>query len=281
MAGASADDSTDEAVISVVTYLWRGNRSFLPGYVNALARMVGRYLPVPHRFICITDYPNEGFSAEVEYMAMPAAARTAGKTVTPEKEHFPSSYPRLWTFSEEARVLGERVLVLDIDCVIVNDMTPLFRLDHDFVGWNVRPPKGCPPRLGGGTWMLRTGTRQAVWQRFMDNPQAAINAARGAGYRGSDQAWMSYCLKDEPRWPEPSGIYCAQDFLKPSQTAVRRPLFSKLGRRLRGQYRMVYPVLKVPKHAILLHYNGSDDRKPWTSNDVIVREHWQPFFEAA
>lgn len=266
-------------MISVVSYLWKGDRVFLPGYVNALARMVNHHLPLPHRFICVTDYPNEGFSPEVEYMSMPSAAREAGRIKTPEREHFPSSYPRLWTFSKEARVLGDVVLMLDIDCLAVRDMRPLFRFDYDFVGWAVRSPTGCPPRMGGGTWLHRTGTRTAVWEQFMSDPAGAIATAREAGYRGSDQAWMSYCLKDEPRWPEPSGIFCAQDYLKPARRAVRRPLYSRFGNRLPGRFKMVYPTLKVPEGAIILHYNGR--LKPWDTDDAIIREHWRPFYEAA
>lgn len=267
-------------MISVVTYLWRGKREFRPAYVNALARMVRQHLPEKHRFICVTDFTEE-FAPEVEVIPMPKAAMAMSQIVTPEREHFPSSYPRLWTFSREARkVLGERVLLLDIDLVIIRDLRPLLKIDADFVGWNLRPPEGCPPRLGGGTWLHRPGTRTHVWEEFVANPQFAINAARNAGYRGSDQAWMSYQLKDEQRWPEPSGIYCAQDWLKPSTRKIRVPIYSmKLKRRLRGQFRWYYPELKVPGDAIILHWNGSS--KPWDSQNMVAVQYWRPFADAS
>jgi hypothetical protein len=278
VAGASADDSPDEEVISIVTYLWRGPRSFLPSYVNTLARMVRHYLPEPHRFICVTDHV-AGFAPEVEVLPMPEGATAVADIRTPEKEHFPSSYRRLWTFSKEAKQLGERVLLLDIDCIVVSDMRPLFRIDADFVGWSVRPPPDCPPRFGGGTWMLRTGTRTSVWERFIADPEGCIANARNAGYRGSDQAWISYSLKGEPTWPEPSGIYCSQDYLKATRSPKWVPAYSKLGRRIRGKYRKVYPEAKVPTGAIVLHMNGSDSSKPWSSTDAVTKQHWRPFFE--
>lgn len=259
---------------SVVCYLWKGPRAFLPAYVNTLQRMVRHYLPDPHRFICVTDY-TEGFSKDVEVLPMPAAAQKVAHLRTPEREDFPSSYRRLWTFSSEARRLGDRVLLLDIDCIVVGDMRPLFRIHADFVGWRVSSPPGGPPRFGGGTWMLRTGSRLAVWERFIANPVGCIATARSVGYRGSDQAWISYCLAGSPTWPEPSGIYRSRDYLRASRIPTRVPVYSTLGRRIRGRFRQVYAEAQVPPGAILLHMNGHE--KPWSSSDAVTRQHWRPF----
>lgn len=259
-------------MISVVNYLWKGSRDFEPAYVNVLARMVAKHLPEPHRFICITDFTS-GFSPDVEVLPMPPAAAGLGQLKAPGGEKFPVSYPRLWTFSEDARCLGERVLLLDIDCLIVDDLRPLFKQQADFVGWRVRPPPGGPRRFGGGTWLLRTGTRTPVWKQFMQNPTAAILTAQAAGYRGSDQAWISYCLSEsETAWPEPSGIFCAQDY----RNGHRSPEF--LGRRRRRPRPHAMPAPQVPAGAIILHMNGV--QKAWHSpNDPIVKQHWRPFLD--
>jgi hypothetical protein len=238
--------------------------------VNVLARMVAQHLPEPHRFICITDAV-EGFSADVEVIDMPPEARALKAIRSPEGQKFPASYPRLWTFSPAARGLGERVLMLDIDCLIVSDMRRLFAMPDDFVGWRVRPPPGGPPRFGGGTWLHRTGTRTHVWERFVENPQAAIQQARNAGYRGSDQAWISLCLsKTEPAWPEPSGIFCAQDYRqRPPKVSTRR----------RARPQPAVGPLKVPAGAIILHMNGHEHLKPWSVRDVITEKYWRPHIE--
>jgi hypothetical protein len=261
-------------VISILCYLWEGSRAFLPEYVNVLARMVDRHLPEPHRFICVTD-TTQGFSSDVEVIDMPPEARALRALSSPEGKHFPSSYPRLWTFSLAAKALGERVLLLDIDCLVVSDMRRLFELQHDFVGWRSRPPQEGPIRFGGGTWMHRTGTRTHVWERFIENPPQAIQEAREAGYRGSDQAWISHCLsKTEPSWPEPSGIFCAQDYRnRPTTAPVRR---RHNHRPIRKQRHQPPPgPLKVPNGAIILHMNGR--LKPWQSADEIVTTHWHPY----
>lgn len=263
--------------VTVCCYLWSGSRGFQPAYVNALSRMVKRYLPEPHRFICITDR-TDGFCEGVEVFPEPESVRALGHLRTPEGSKFPSSYRRLWTFSSEAQTLGKRVLMLDIDCMIISDMQKLFRAKGDFIGWSVRPPRGCPPRFGGGTWLLRTGSRTAVYDEFVADPLSAMHAARSAGYRGSDQAWISYKLASvDPHWPEPSGIYCAQDCRK--TWMIREPRI----RRHKGRNIPTYTMkirtggLKVPHDAIIMHTNGAEGYKPWNSADPVVAKYWRPY----
>jgi hypothetical protein len=258
-------------VISVVCFLWDGPREFLPAYVNVLERMVAHHLPEPHRFICLTAGTTQGFSEDVEVLALPRAAQPLLSIPSPEGPRFPSSYPRLWTFSDTAAsVLGERVLLLDVDCLVAGRMSPLFVPPFDFVGWRSRPPQVGPRRFGGGTWLLRTGTRSFVWDEFVRNPAACIQRARDAGYRGSDQAWISYCLSErEYAWPEPSGIYCVQDY---RTRPAPRPRHRRRGAVLPPAQR----TLVAPPDAVILHMNGHD--KPWTSADPLVMTHWWPFF---
>ena len=194
---------------SIVCWLWGGNRDFQPVHVNTLARMVERHLPEPHRFICITDNPN-GFSHRVEVVQTPPAAAALGQLRTPEKPHFPSCYRRLWMFSEEAKCLGDRVLLVDIDLVVVNDLRPIFDMPQEFVGWRPYRDWGAPMRFGGGIYLMTPGTRRKVWDDFKG--PASIAEARAAGFRGSDQAWISYKLGlSEAYWGREAGIYSIRD----------------------------------------------------------------------
>jgi hypothetical protein len=207
--------------------------------------MLKRNLSIPHRFICITD-ETEGFSDDVEVMRLPESARWLAKLKTVENtDRLPSSYRRLWTFSEEAKCLGDRVLMLDIDCVITASIDCLFNPKADFVGWTPSYVWGSP-RVGGGTWLHRTGTRTDVYTHFSI---AAAKKARQEGFRGSDQAWISYKLHREPRWPFESGIYQKQD--------------------------MAHNWARLPPDARIVHFNG--DVKPWNMVDLVpwVRKHWQ------
>lgn len=230
--------------ISVVCFLWDGGgggRGYRPEHVNKLAEMVDKHLSCPHRFICVTDETG-GFSDRVELFQIPESAAWIKDVRTPEKPHLPSSYRRLWLFSDEARVLGDRILQLDIDCLIVGNLDPLFQLPDDFVGW--RPKSEWRPklkvrsatgvrRIGGGTWLLRTGTHTHVWEDFTP---AGIMAAREQGWRGSDQAWLSHKLAATCKvFPISMGIYHTQDGAKKWE--------------------------QVPTDATIIHFNGKIN--PW------------------
>jgi hypothetical protein len=235
-------------VLSIVCWIWSepGSRKYLPGHVNVLARMFARTLSVAHRFICVADSA-QGFSPEVEVVITPALAREAGRLKSPEGSRFPSCYRRLWTFSEDARqVFGERVFLTDIDVVLTADLTPIVDRPEDFVGWRPLARWGRNnDRIGGGMYLLRTGSRAHVWTEFQG--AKSIARARAAGFRGSDQAWLSYCLSRETVWPQKCGLYSIRDLHN-----GRDPL---------------------PADARLVQFNGP--AKPWDSKIEWVRTHWQ------
>lgn len=236
---------------TICTWLWDDgsarSKSFAPAHVNALRKMIARNLPEPHRFVCIADSA-EGFDPEVEVMPTPEAAKRLGELRSPEGGRFPSCYRRLWMFSEEARVLGERVLLIDIDLVVVADITPIFKPENEFVGWRPFRDWGNQCRFGGGIYLLTPGSRTQVWNDFT-GPKS-IAAARAAGYRGSDQAWISYKLsKSDPYWDRESGIFSIRDFRTEQD--------------------------KLPADARLVQMNGPI--KPWmpeAQRIPWIRQHW-------
>lgn len=225
---------------SVVCWLWEG-RGYKPEHVNVAHRMFRRHLSGDFRFICITDVPGE-YDEGIEVMPIPEQAQKLAALQTPEGGHFPSCYRRLWMFSPEAKCLGDRVLLVDIDLVVVGDVNHLFDFDDDFVGWQPTGAWGTRERLGGGLYLMTPGTQTHVWDDFKGLP--SIYEARRAGYRGSDQAWISYKMWGCRLFP--SGIYSIRE-LKHSR---RRP----------------------PKDAVLVQHNGF--LKPWTSNVAWVRSAW-------
>lgn len=231
---------------SVVCWMWNeGFREYRPEHVNALAKMVKQHLQEPHRFICITD-ETEGFSADVEVIPTPEAAKRLAQMKSPEGGRFPSCYRRLWMFSEEAKILGDRVLLIDIDLVVVADLAPIFDRPEEFVGWRPFRDWGNQCRFGGGIYLLTPGTRTEVWTEF--NGAESVLKARKAGFRGSDQAWLSYMLGHrEKYWGRDSGIYSIRDMKGTEQI--------------------------LPRDARLVQFNGPT--KPWASPLPWVRKHWK------
>ena len=207
--------------------------------------MVARHLPEKHRFICVTD-ETRGFSADVEVLPTPESAKRVGAHRSPEGARFPSCYRRLWMFSDEATVLGDRVLLVDIDLIVTADLRPLFGRTEEFVGWRPFRDWGNKARFGGGIYLMTPGARTRVWTDFTG--AAAIQRARSMGYRGSDQAWISYKLaSSESYFDRDSGIYSIRDL----DTA--KPL--------------------LPRDARIVQFNGPT--KPWDSRIPWVREHFQ------
>lgn len=188
-------------------------RFFKPEFIVRLAQLCRKHLKIPFRFVCITDEPQPN-SADVTWMLTPAAALEAGQFRSPEGLRFPSCYRRLWAQSEEAaRVLSERCLLIDADLVPLRDLAPIVERDEPFVGWRPYRDWGKQERIGGGIYLFKPGAHTKVWTEFMENPQAAIARARQAGFRGSDQAWLSYKLAGKvPVWGRDAGIYSIRDF---------------------------------------------------------------------
>lgn len=229
-------------MITIVTWLWAGNRGYTPKHVNVLASMFRRHLSLPHRFVCITDM-TAGFK-RVEVMPMPDAAKKLGDLRTPEGGRFPSCYRRLWMFSEEAKCLGERVLMVDVDLVLTGNIDHLFALEDKFVGWRPKASWGGTSRIGGGMYLMTPGAHSEVFDDFRGTYSIAM--ARKAGFRGSDQAWMSYKLVGKVKlWPTDAGIYSIRD--------------------LKGQ--------PLPDDACLVQFNGTG--KPWHGEPDWVLEHWR------
>lgn len=238
-------------MISIVCYLWRGHdprRLYLPEHVNTLGLAIRRVFKRPHRFICVAD-DGEGFAPHVEWVRTPEAALRLGNIQTIEGARFPSCYRRLWGFSREAKqLLGDRIMVIDIDLVAIRDFSHLADRTEPFVGWRPLAKWGQPDRIGGGIYLMDAGAHPEIFERFIDDPRAAQQEARAAGYRGSDQAWLSHCLgKKVPTWPDTVGIYSIRDM--------------RDGR------------LPLPADACLVQFNGPT--KPWQSSLPWVVQHWR------
>lgn len=223
-------------------------RFFNPEFVNRLAQLFKQFLPVEHRFVCFADDP-EGFSADVCWMQTPPAALELRKLRSPEGNRFPSCFSRLWGWSSEAAKHLNKFLLVDIDMIPVNDLTPIAIRPEPVIGWRPFRDWGRKLRIGGGIYLCTPGVYAHVWDDFVKNPHAAIAAARSAGFRGSDQAWLSHKLAHKiPIYGRSSGIYSIRDL---------------------GHDHA------LPRDARLVQFNGP--QKPWnyTGRGAWVARYWK------
>lgn len=218
-------------MITVCCFLWKGWRPLYgPEHVNALARMLINHLHLPHRLVCFTDMP-EGVACETRPLPDRPVVQTVGRK--------PNCYRRLWLFSREAMTLGERVLSIGLDCVILRDLDPLFT-DHDF-----RIVQGFTAPYNGDMWWLRTGSRTVAFDKFSARgvqTAAAKTMPNGRRFEGSDQAWLGHILPNEAVWTPADGVRLFHDLRVFKQ-------------QLSGAERIVFfPGLKKPWHPEVARY---------------------------
>lgn len=236
---------------TVLCFRWKpfpGYRSsFGPESVNTLRAMVARHFPRPHRFVCLTD-ASDGIDPRVEVLPI---WTDFVDLPSPHGGKNPSCYRRLRMFSADvASVLGKRFVSLDLDSVIVGDMTPLWDRQEDFVMWGDTNP--LPGSHYNGSMILQTaGARRKVWDTF--DPKTSPQAAMRAGCWGSDQGWISHCLGGgEKKWTKSDGVYSFRNDLRNAPTRA------------------------LPSDAKVVFFHGEFD--PWQERVQVrwpwVKAHW-------
>jgi hypothetical protein len=233
-------------MLSILSWKWEQPKGYRAEYtaehVNILSAMLKRNLTIPYKLFCITDDPT-GLGKDIEYMPLWSDPYVE---VPPNK---PNCYRRLKMYSRDAiRMFGERILSIDLDCVIVDNIDSLVDRKEDFVAWN---KQGVPYQ--GGLILHKTGTRVFLWEDF--DPAESPKLGKKMNFVGSDQAWVSAKL------PAGEGIW----------TAERHGVLSyKSHIRNNAEY---LETGKLPEGAKIIFYHGSP--KPWETKDRFVIDHWR------
>jgi len=199
-------------VLRVVCWLWPPmtdtyRSKFNATHVNTLRNMVERHYSDPHEVVCITNMP-DGIDERVRIVPL---WDEFADVYSPHGNNQPACYRRVRAFSREmADIIGPRFVSVDLDCVIVDDMRPLWNRKEDFVIYNY-PMRTTP--YNGSMWMMNAGARHHVFEDF--KPDVSPIKAKKAGFRGSDQAWFCYALgPNEATWNYKSGVVAWRSDLK-------------------------------------------------------------------
>lgn len=189
-------------MITVCTFLWsdaarQRDYSFNESHVVILRNMVARHLKLPHEFVCITDrdYIAEGIRC------IPLDDRT----------HVPGTCGRkltIWAPDAGDRI-GQRILSLDLDMVVVDSIDVLIDRPEDVVMFrNPNYQSGGRRAFYQGSIQLMTpNSRPRVWKAF-HHPHMPLIINRRFG--GFEQAWLSETLEwTEASWTDADGIYGA------------------------------------------------------------------------
>jgi hypothetical protein len=235
-------------MLTVATYFWydpawEHNDKFMYGAddVRLLQAMVKRNLSIPHEFAVITDRP-ELFSSDDEIRTIDLDKTT----------HVPGTcYTRLFTFHPEgATIFGDRMLVIDIDSVIVSDLAPLVFREENLVLWK-NPTWRDDGKFAGrsyyNTSMVyhRCGTMPRLFTEF--------NAGTTSRRWQDDQWFLTHCFgHGAPVWTGEDGVY-------------RLARADTPGSGVEGE---------LPDNARIVFFPG-DQGKPWLP-EVLERCPWIP-----
>ncbi len=188
--------------INIICWKWKkqnppstkSGKEFFALHVNRLYNMLQRHLHMPHQLVCVTDDPT-AIKSEVKVIPM---IDTFSK--------FGGCYRRLTLFDPNLNGdFGRRFVCIDLDVVIVDDITPIFSNEADFIIWGeeARKTPYC-----GSMWMMDAGSRPRVWRIFNNNPHHAIILSKRKFKVGSDQSFITYCLyPNEETWTTEDGVY--------------------------------------------------------------------------
>ena len=241
-------------MITVVCWKWRafaGYRSkFEAEHVNVFARMIRRHYAGEVEIVCITDDPAGITEADRVLKLWDDYADLPSPHDRGPNRRNPSCYRRLKMFAHDAdEWLGKRIISLDLDMVVTDDLTPLFERKEDIVLWGDTNPT---THYNGGMILFTAGARPMLWDEFKIDPKAAIARAQRAQQWGSDQGWISARLGGgEARFRPYHGVY-----------SYRNDVRTKGG--------------ALPAGARIVFFHGEHD--PWGPEPqklAWVREHWR------
>lgn len=153
--------------------------------------MFERHLHLRHTFSCITRNA-EGIDDRVRIVTPPSPLQGDIRCRR-----------RMWQFAaERAADLGPRILVVDLDIVIVDDVTPLVDRPEPIVGWRV----GYAGVYSGSFLLFDAGALDGAWRAYKADP-VGYPVSTGEMY-GSDQAMLNHWLKGRriAQWTESDGL---------------------------------------------------------------------------
>jgi hypothetical protein len=189
---------------------WKWGTRFAASHVNVLWSMLARQLQLPFVLHCITDDAT-GIRPEVWSHPMP---RLYAKEPRCRRRmiQFGRGFIRRMVdpdcqaltpgpdMDDEPRI---RVLAIDLDVVIVDDITALLSRDEPIVGWRV----GHAGVLSGSFLLFDAGALEDAWRHYDEDPIGYPVEVQPRGVP-SDQAMVNHWLQ---RYQVPTGVWTEAD----------------------------------------------------------------------
>lgn len=206
-------------MLSVITFKYTKptyRTQYTSDHVNSLYEMTKRHYNHPHKFFCVTDDP-AGLADGIEYIPLWPDHFDLVNPSHPTSR--PNCFPRLKLFSSEMEsIFGKRFVSLDLDMVMIGDMAELWHRPEDFVIYDAKGDD----HYNGSMFLMTAGSRERVWTEF--DPVRSPQLTTAAGMRGSDQAWIRYCLSpNAATWTNEDGVFAYLHIIPPSRERRTKP----------------------------------------------------------
>jgi len=236
--------------LTVVCFYWHDDKAkcrriyeYKPKHVFILKQMVEKHLTAPYDFVCVTDTPEE-FNGEINTVLLDKTTFVPG-----------TRYMKLMLWRHDiGNIIGERMLYLDLDCVITGSLDPIVDRQADVVLWrnpNFQGPSKRRARYNTSIMLITAGARPQLYEDF--DPQKHPKRLRKI-WGGTDQAWISHKLswEDEDYWTDADGVYGA------GRLARNKRRDKGVGTKLPDDARIVFfPGSRIP------HMRKIKEEHPW------------------
>lgn len=177
-----------------------------PEDVRIWKAMVDRNLTIPHRTVCVTHRPD--LIDFMETVPLDLAKHVPGTCLVKLQAH------KIGGVAKE----GERVWLMDIDCVVTGSLDPLVSRDEPMVFFK-NPNFAVGGRRGfiqGSLQLFTVGATEFLHREF--DPQRSMGWINRR-FGGAEQCWISERMNtsypdpgwewDVPYWCEADGVYGA------------------------------------------------------------------------
>jgi hypothetical protein len=222
-------------------------------YVNALFGGCVRNLTVPFHFVCFTDDPT-GLTKGIEPRCIPS-------DLIPEGLH--PVFWKLVMFRPGAFTIGERVLYMDLDTIILSNLDDLAMYQGPFA--MLRDPWGCSDMPGSGimAWECAASDHE-IWNRWAE----AGFPAHASGDQGVISDAMGEVVRLQDAFPSRIRSFNIECWRRPPRA------LSRWERRWYA-YKLRLFSVRYPQGASIVYFHG--ETKPHNCNVRWVQEAWRPY----
>lgn len=185
-------------MLHIVTWLW--GTKWPAEYAQKLFSSITRNLEQPHQLVLMSDVMERN-GADAVHLINEADNQYLDKLGCLVRMRM---FDKGWQERIGAHP-GDRIVNIDIDCVITGSIDHLFAGDDEFrimQGYNSTNP--CP--FNGSLWMFRAGERHDVWEDFSLEAHKKFNVPIHA--IADDQGWLHHKFPNAKSYTPKDGVYC-------------------------------------------------------------------------